>query len=288
MYAQAVIALGSNQGDRLASFAAALRELSSEPDTAVLRVSSVYGSDPWGVSDQPPFANAVALISFDGEADALLGVLKDIEARLGRAAGERFGPRPIDLDILLFRDEEWDSPELTIPHPRMLERDFVVTPLLEMLPAVTLPDGRAPDRAAAKAGRVVAVLGEVPGFEAITGPFPPEDDPEARIEAAMNEIETGSGPVPVPTPEQVAGLWAAVGPQRLERNSPNSSTDFDLLFYETILKEAGIPTGFAPHRPNEGFSTYWGISQAVRLMVPEDRADEARRLIAEVSRAPRE
>ena len=291
MQAHAFIALGSNQGDRLGNLAAALRELSADPGTHVMRVSSAYESEPWGVTGQPPFANAVALVSFDGEADALLAVLQDVEARLGRIPGPRNGPRPIDLDILLFRDEVWDSPDLTVPHPRMLERDFVVTPLLEVAPGIAMPDGSPVDRAGATQGRVLSRLGPVPGYEPITGPYGsgPEDDGQAGIselEASAHAIETGTGPAP--SAEEAVGRWVPVGPPRYERNSPNSSTDFDLLYYESVLREAGIPTGFHPHRPNEGFSTYWGISQTVRLMVPADRAAEAQGLIDDVSGAPRD
>jgi 2-amino-4-hydroxy-6-hydroxymethyldihydropteridine diphosphokinase len=158
------IGLGSNLGDRLGAIAAALRELAATPGVHVLAVSHAYESEPWGVTDQPRFANAVAKLDVRGEADALLVVTKDIEQRVGRVPGERYGPRAIDVDLLLFGDEEWDAPELTLPHPRILGRDFVVTPLLEIAPHVTLPDGRAVTRLHATAGRVVGDLGPVPGF----------------------------------------------------------------------------------------------------------------------------
>jgi 2-amino-4-hydroxy-6-hydroxymethyldihydropteridine diphosphokinase len=158
------IGLGSNLGDRTGSIAAALRELATVPGVHVLAVSHAYESEPWGVTDQPRFANAVARLDVRGEADAFLAVLKDVEERLGRVSGERFGPRVIDLDVLLFGDEEWDSPELVVPHPRMLGRDFVVTPLLEIAPDVALPDGTPVTRLHATAGPVVGDLGPVPGF----------------------------------------------------------------------------------------------------------------------------
>jgi 2-amino-4-hydroxy-6-hydroxymethyldihydropteridine diphosphokinase len=161
---QAFIGLGSNLGDRVGSIAAALRELLSTPGVHVLDVSEIVESEPWGVEDQPLFANAVARLDVRGEADVFLRTLKDIEERLGRGEGERYGPRPIDLDILLFGDEEWDSPDLTIPHPRLLERDFAVTPLLSIAPGATLPDGTAVTREHAVAGRIVGGLGAVPGF----------------------------------------------------------------------------------------------------------------------------
>lgn len=276
MHAEAYIGLGSNEGDRLANLAAAMKEIAAEPGTRVLRVSRVYESEPWGVTEQPLFANAVALIAFDGEADALLAVLKDVEGRLGRDPGVRYGPRVIDLDILLFGDEEWDSPELRVPHPRLLERDFVVTPLLEIAPGAALPDGTAVDPVRATEGQVVRALGLVPGFEDVSG-APPRH---------TGEFEPSLPAGQRPTQGEAVGDWVAVGPWRLEGSSPNSSTDFDLLFYENVMKQAGIPCGFYPHRPNEGFSTYWGIWQPVRLMVPADRADEARAVIAAVENAP--
>jgi 2-amino-4-hydroxy-6-hydroxymethyldihydropteridine diphosphokinase len=158
------IGLGSNLGDRVANIAASLRALADSPGVHVLAVSRVYESEPWGLAGQPRFANAVARLDVRGEADAFLVLLHDIETRLGRVREERFGPRVIDLDLLLFGDEEWDSPELTLPHPRMLERDFVVTPLLEIAPQATLPDGSAVTRRQAVAGPVTRDMGPVPGF----------------------------------------------------------------------------------------------------------------------------
>lgn len=161
---QAFIGLGSNVGDRVGTIAAALRELAATPGVHVLDVSGVVESEPWGVEDQPLFANAVARLDVRGQADTFLAILKDIEERLGRRSEERYGPRPIDVDILLFGDEEWDSPDLTLPHPRLLERDFAVTPLLRIAPGVVLPDGAPVTHERALAGRVVGELGPVPGF----------------------------------------------------------------------------------------------------------------------------
>jgi 2-amino-4-hydroxy-6-hydroxymethyldihydropteridine diphosphokinase len=160
----AYVGLGSNLGDRIGAIAEAMRELAATPGVHVLDVSTVVESEPWGTREQPRFANAVARLDVRGQADALLAMLKDIEERLGRRAGERYGPRPIDLDILLFGDEEWVSIELTIPHPHLLERDFVVTPLLRIAPGIRLPDGTPVTRDRAAAGRVVGELGPVPGF----------------------------------------------------------------------------------------------------------------------------
>lgn len=164
MGTQAYIGLGSNLGDRMATLSAAVRELSADARVEVLAVSPAFESEPWGVEEQPPFANAVVCVCFRGDADDLLALLKDIERRLGRTEGTRFGPRPIDLDLLLFGNETRYTPALTIPHPRMLERDFVVTPLLEIAPGLRMPDGARIDPGQARFGRVTSVLGPIPGL----------------------------------------------------------------------------------------------------------------------------
>ena len=164
MTVRAFVALGSNLGDRVENLAAALRALEATTGVRVVAVSQAYETEPWGVADQPAFANAVAAIDTDRSALGLLDACKRIERELGRLEGERFGPRLIDIDVLLFGDEVVDALRLTIPHPRMLERDFVVTPLLEIAPDVTLPDGQRPDPAAALEGRATGVLGRIPGY----------------------------------------------------------------------------------------------------------------------------
>jgi 2-amino-4-hydroxy-6-hydroxymethyldihydropteridine diphosphokinase len=161
----AFVGLGSNTGDRLESLSAALRAITALDGVHVLDVSRAYESEPWGVPEQPLFANAVARLDVRRGADALLVALKGIEEQMGRLPTERFGPRIIDLDVLLYGDEEWAALDLVLPHPRLLERDFVVTPLLEIAPLAKLPDGTRVTPAGATAGRVVGDLGPVPGFE---------------------------------------------------------------------------------------------------------------------------
>jgi 2-amino-4-hydroxy-6-hydroxymethyldihydropteridine diphosphokinase len=290
----AFIALGSNLGDRLLQLQRALDELARDPGTRILSVSHAYESQPWGVADQPAFANAVTSIDFRGEADVLLSVLKDIEERMGREPSRRFGPRIIDLDILLFGDEEWVSRDLTIPHPRMLERDFVVTPLLEIAPAAALPDGSAVTCEGARHGRVIADLGPIPGWD--LAPFaadagPAEWQPAGPTAAAVSEpapdyLVDEYRPRPAAAKEDGApfevGDWVAVGPGRVEM-SGNDPSDFDLFMYESFLLQAGIPVRFYPHRPNEA-TVVWpeigGVS--VRLMVPRGRVEEARRMVNEL------
>lgn len=130
MSARATLGLGSNLGDSSATIRSALDALAAEHE--LLRVSTFYRSEPWGVEDQPPFVNAVAVIATDLPPEDLLESLKAIEARLGRVPSYRWGPRALDLDILLYDDARIDRPELQIPHPRMHERAFVLVPLAEV------------------------------------------------------------------------------------------------------------------------------------------------------------
>ena len=144
--AEAVIALGSNMGDRRASLRRGVALLA--PELHVLAVSPLYESDPVGVTDQPPFLNAVlrgetALAPID-----LLEKLKRVERDLGRRPGPRWGPRPLDLDILLYDALRLESEQLTIPHPRLRERAFVLQPLADLDGERVLPGGRETVRAA--------------------------------------------------------------------------------------------------------------------------------------------
>jgi 2-amino-4-hydroxy-6-hydroxymethyldihydropteridine diphosphokinase len=137
----AYIGLGSNLGDREANLRAALERLA---ELGALRVSSLRETDPVGVTDQPRFVNAVAELETDLGAGALLGRLLEIERELGRdrSREERWGPRTIDLDLLLYGNEVLAGPGLTVPHPRLAERRFVLEPLHELAPDLALPDGR--------------------------------------------------------------------------------------------------------------------------------------------------
>ncbi len=104
-------------------------------------MSSLYETAPIGGPEQGPFLNAVAVIDTELPASKLLERCLQIERNSGRERRERWGPRTIDLDILLYGDEEIDEPDLTVPHPRMTERRFVLEPLLEVWPDARLPDG---------------------------------------------------------------------------------------------------------------------------------------------------
>lgn len=159
------IGLGGNLGDRLATLARALGRIGELPKTRLVSVSEAVESEPWGGVEQPPFANAVARFETGMSAPTLLGELKRIERELGRTTGRRYGPRPIDLDILLFGAEEWDTPDLAVPHPRLAERQFALLPLLEIAPGAAGPDGVPFDPADAIEGRIIRRLGALPGYE---------------------------------------------------------------------------------------------------------------------------
>ena len=156
---RAYVGMGSNLGDRAATLAAALDALDAVPGISVAAVSRAYESEPWGIADQPPFANAVVALDTELGAPELLRQLQRIEALAGRVAeGPRNGPRSLDLDLLLFGSETIDGETLRVPHPRLLTRDFVVTPLLEIAPDVRMPNGARVTRDAAMDGRVTGIL----------------------------------------------------------------------------------------------------------------------------------
>jgi 2-amino-4-hydroxy-6-hydroxymethyldihydropteridine diphosphokinase len=127
----AAIALGSNLGDSLATLEAALLALDEHADIALVSHSSWYKTRPIG-PPQPDYLNACALLQTPLEPLPLLEQLLAIESRFGRVRGERWGPRSLDLDILLYGDQRVDTDRLQIPHPRMRERAFVLVPLAEI------------------------------------------------------------------------------------------------------------------------------------------------------------
>lgn len=131
------LALGTNLGDRALNLQKAIASLA--PNVQTLSQSSIYETEPWGYSDQPYFLNQVIKCSTSLEPAALLAFLKEIEAQMGRQETFRFGPRLIDLDILFYDDLILDTPTLTIPHPRIIERAFVLIPLSEIAPDLIHP-----------------------------------------------------------------------------------------------------------------------------------------------------
>jgi 2-amino-4-hydroxy-6-hydroxymethyldihydropteridine diphosphokinase len=137
------LGLGGNLGRRARNLSRALLRLSLTPGIHLSALSRVYETAAWGVEDQPHFLNMAAAARVELAPEALLSSLKAIERELGRVPGERWGPRPVDIDILLFGDRSVRTPELTLPHPYLAERQFVLVPLYDVAPGLTLPDGRS-------------------------------------------------------------------------------------------------------------------------------------------------
>lgn len=136
---RAFVGLGSNLDDPVRQVETALAELDRMPSTRVVRRSRLYRTAPVGLADQPDFINAVAELHTDIEPGELLRRLLDLEARHRRVRGVRMGPRTLDLDLLLYDDCVLDAPDLTLPHPRMHERAFVIVPLHEIAPDAHVP-----------------------------------------------------------------------------------------------------------------------------------------------------
>lgn len=139
-----VLGLGTNLGEREQHLADAIQALGQIPDTAVIAASSLYETEPVGYADQPDFLNQVIVVDSALSPHAMLGACLGIEAALGRVRTFRNAPRVIDLDVLLAEGYTEETSELTVPHPRMAERAFVMVPLLELkeqgaLTAFTLP-----------------------------------------------------------------------------------------------------------------------------------------------------
>jgi 2-amino-4-hydroxy-6-hydroxymethyldihydropteridine diphosphokinase len=136
----AYIALGANLGDRDASIRAAGELLRQTPGVSSVILSSLYETEPvGGPAGQPTYLNAAARVETDLGARELMDVLLNTEAALGRQRIDKWGPRTIDLDLLLFDDAVINTPDLTVPHPRMHERRFVLHPLVEIAPDVVHP-----------------------------------------------------------------------------------------------------------------------------------------------------
>ena len=149
---RAYVALGGNQDDPAAQVRAAFDALDAWPQVRVARRSSLYLTPPWGVTEQPDFINAVAELDTGLAPEALLQALLCIEREAGRTRDDtRWGPRVLDLDLLMYGDRVLEQPGLTLPHPRMAERAFVLLPLHEIAPSLRIPG----------LGRVDALLGKL-------------------------------------------------------------------------------------------------------------------------------
>ena len=132
---RAYVGLGANLGDREATIRRAAELIGAA------RLSTIRETEPWGYADQPPFLNAVAEVDTELAPRELLDALLGVERELGRERGEgpRYGPRTIDLDLLLYGEETIDEPGLAVPHPHLHERRFALEPLAELDPALTVP-----------------------------------------------------------------------------------------------------------------------------------------------------
>ena len=278
----AYVGLGSNEGDRWGYLRHALAAMSAIESTEVLAVSNVYETQPWGgaeAAEQHPYLNAVAVLATGLRADQLLPHLQRIEADLGRVRGsERYGSRTIDLDILMVGDEEWDRPDLVVPHPRMTERAFVVVPLLELDPEITLPDGTPLDREVATEGPITCVAGAVPGYETRS--------PRARSQGAGEPMEFDSDfRVSVQREAAPGDDWVAIE-ETIQGMMMGYSGALNLQMHLGILEDAGIPAILDPPPifAAPGVPIYAAMLR-LRLMVPSGYVQSARRALMEAHAA---
>ena len=152
----AYLGLGSNLGDREENLRKALSLLRDVGEITAL--SSVYETEPWGYAEQPSFLNLVCGFRTSLSPPELLALVQEVERRLGRVRTIRYGPRTIDVDILLYGDRIVDTPDLQIPHPRIPERAFVLAPFAEIAPDVEHPTLKRP---------ISALLADAPGRETV-------------------------------------------------------------------------------------------------------------------------
>lgn len=253
--ATAYIGVGSNMGNRLGFVSHAIDGVAHLPGTHVEQISHAYESEAAYDEQQPAFVNAVIEVSTSLPAEDLLGQLDEIERALGRTRTSENGPRTVDLDLLLYGEEEWNTERLTLPHPRLLERDFVVTPLLEIAPNIVLPDGTRPSSESATVGRVTSDLGEVPdaGLEHNMA----VDDDAEWVEVAQSE-----------------------GPQ-----SAIAGFDAQLDLKRGVLEQEGVPYAFDPFPPGSDVDIL-GRQQVIRLLVPAEYGERAIALLDAVEDAP--
>ena len=138
---RAYVGVGANLGDRERTIRRAIEMLAARPGVDVVAISMLRETDPWGPVEQPPYLNGAVALHTDLDPRDLLGVLLDVERSLGRdrATEVRFGPRTLDLDLLVHGDLVRDEPGLTLPHPRLQERRFALEPLADLDPELVVP-----------------------------------------------------------------------------------------------------------------------------------------------------
>lgn len=161
---RAFVALGSNLNDPASQVRSGAQALARLPDTQLLRCSSLYRTAPVGLTEQPEFINAVCALDTALHPRSLMQALLEIERAHGRTRDRPGGPRTLDLDLLLYGDETFQEPGLTVPHPRLHERAFVLYPLQEIAPALVIPGrGRIEDLLPACAGQGIERLADRAG-----------------------------------------------------------------------------------------------------------------------------
>jgi 2-amino-4-hydroxy-6-hydroxymethyldihydropteridine diphosphokinase len=156
--ARVILALGGNVGDKVASLRRALRAIASEPEIELTAVSRFYRTPPWGKTDQEWFVNACALGRTSLEPKALLERVKTLEVELGRAPAERWGPRVIDIDLIAYDELTLKTERLTLPHPELFQRAFVLAPLAEIAPDLVIAGVRVGEAAARLSAEIAEVL----------------------------------------------------------------------------------------------------------------------------------
>ena len=158
--AGAYLGLGGNVGDPVASMAEALRRIDAYPDCRVTAVSRLYRTPPWGKTDQDWFFNAAAAVRTALAPEALLDLCLDIERAMKRVRAERWGPRTLDIDILAYDALGLSAPRLELPHPRMTERAFVLMPLADIAPDLTIAGKPVTGWLESVGGEGIEVVGE--------------------------------------------------------------------------------------------------------------------------------
>ena len=163
--ASVLIALGGNVGDVRSTFKKAIANICGMTQGALVARSSDYATPPWGDEQQPPFVNACIEIETQLDPHALLATLQKVESKFGRDRDRErhWGPRSLDLDLLAYDDVRLDRPELTLPHPRLFERAFVLVPLAEIAPDRIIAGARVRDALAKLSTDGIERLPDLPG-----------------------------------------------------------------------------------------------------------------------------